>query len=381
MVSLALRRLTFYHVLLIVVILIGSVTAMAGDENLRQIPISQTGPIELKYGKMSFTLGSSGKFLSRRDGFGYIFYNRNAAPSIWTNRERPNYDSFGGGAEITVGYTIDDKNSIEFSFQGASTGSDSSRAIMSDTNGSDPFVPVIDGQSFGPNQQMLMLSGAPDGTPSISTKLEYDTWYVDTFLGLNRVMLKKTNTELHGIVGLAYAHFEQDFKHTITGTSLTNGLINSSDLDENLRDNLFGLKGGLRLNRRVTKRFQIEGTVFGGAYYRKSKLDADQRLIFAYIPFTGGTLTNVSASVNDRDSHFAPRAEGNLKVKYKINDRWDLAFSSGVSGWWGMSKVNNPEPASGELLATDNPIDKITHIGNDDRLIEYNVGLAITFRH
>lgn len=336
---------------------------------------------ELKYGKMSFTLESSGKFLSRRDNFGYVYNAQNASPSSYTGRERPNYDSLGGGGKIVVDYNINDKDSIEFSFQGASAGSDSTRRIVADLNGSLPVVPVIDGRSFGTNQHFLSFVGNPDGTPNIRVKFEYETWYVDTFLGLNRTMYKKDNTELHGIVGLSYAHFEQDFKHKMTGEiPFIFPVFNHSILGENIRDNLFGLKGGIRLSSNITRKFQVEGAVFGGAYYRKSKLEADQELIHAGIPFTLVT-TNVFASVNDRDSHFVPRAEGNLKVKYKINERWNLAFSSGVGSWWHMSNVNNPEPASGNLSNTGTPIDRPVHIGGNDRLIEYHAGLAITFRH
>ena len=336
---------------------------------------------ELKYGKMSFTLESSGKFLSRRDNFGYVYFAQNALPSPYTGRERPNYDSLGGGGKIVVDYSINDKDSIEFSFQGASAGSDSTRWIVSDTNGSFPVVPVIDGRSFGTNQHLLFFKGNPTGTPNIRVKFEYETWYVDTFLGLNRTMYKKDNTKLHGIVGLSYAHFEQDFKHKMTGQiPFFFPVFNHSILLENIRDNLFGLKGGLRLNRNISRRFQVEGSVFGGAYYRKSKLEADQALIAAGIPFAL-PITDVFASVNDRDSHFVPKAESNLKVKYKINDRWNLSFSSGVDAWWNMSNVNNPEPASGNMVNTGSPIDRPVHIGNDDRLIEYHAGLAIAFRH
>ncbi|MDP6584896.1 MAG: hypothetical protein QF535_09585, partial [Anaerolineales bacterium] len=135
-----------------------------------------------------------------------------------------------------------------------------------------------------------------------------------------------------------------------------------------------------RLSSNVNRRFQVEGSVFGGAYYRKSKLEADQALLSANIPFTG-TTTTVFASVNDRNSRFVPRVESNLKVKYKINGRWNLSLFSGVDVWWNMSNVNNPEPASGRLVNTGTPIDRPVHIGNDDRLIEYHAGLAIAFRH
>jgi len=52
MTTLALRRLAFYHILLIVVILIGSTKVRASDETLQQLPILQTDTLELKYGKM-----------------------------------------------------------------------------------------------------------------------------------------------------------------------------------------------------------------------------------------------------------------------------------------------------------------------------------------
>jgi hypothetical protein len=386
MVSLALRRLTFYHVLLIVVMLISSITVKAGDETLQQIPISQTDPIELKYGKMSFTLESSAKFLSRRDDFGYLIAaDASTAASPIIGRPRTNYDSLGGGGKLTVNRLLDDRSSLEFSFQGASVSSERTSRIRSITGGILHGVPVIDGQSFrgnpfSPSHQVLLITGTPGNTRSLRTILEYESWYVDTFLGLNHALLKKANTELHGIVGLAYAHFEQDFEHKITGTEEINDSPTSSDLNEDLRDDLFGLKGGLRLNHKITKRFQIESSVFGGAYYRKSKLDADQTLINVAIPSVIGGVIDAYASVNDYDSHFVPRAEGNLKIKYKINDRWDLALFSGVGAWWRMSKVNNPENRTGNFASTVT-IDRPVHIGDNGRLMEYHVGLAISFRH
>ncbi len=239
------------------------------------------------------------------------------------------------------------------------------------------IVPVIDGQSFESNDQLLVLP-----SNQFRTKLDYESWYVDTFLGLNRTVLKKTNTELHAIVGLSYAHFEQDFEHEITGTNTFTLSPARNDLDEDLRDDLFGLKGGVRMCRRVTRKFQIEGSVFGGGYYRKSKLDADQTLIDVFA-VSGGVIRDINASVNDRDSHFVPMSEGTLKVKYKISDQWDLAFSSSVSAWWRMSNMNNPKPMSGgiNLISGGNRIDRVVHIGDDDRLIDYHLGLAITFRH
>ncbi len=332
---------------------------------------------ELKLGKMSIILESSARFLSRNNNFSYAHMSQNLAPFAYTDREQLNYDSLGFGKKILIDYNINDYDSIEFSFQGATASSDSTRRLTNDTNGSIPSVPVIDGQSFGTNQHDLVISGTPSGIPNVSVNLEYDTWYVDTFLGLNRTITKNDNVELHGIAGLALAHFEQNFKHTMAGADLL-GSLSSSDLDEELTDNLFGLKGGLRLCRRVTRNFYVEGSVFGGAYYRRSKLDADQTLINVGVPFGG--RTDAFASVDDRDGDFVPRTEGSLKAKYKINDRWDLSFSSGVDAWWNMSNVNNPKLPS-HSRTTGTPIDQITHIGDNDRLIEYHAGLAITFRN
>ncbi len=48
-----------------------------------------------------------------------------------------------------------------------------------------------------------------------------------------------------------------------------------------------------------------------------------------------------------------------------------------------MSNINNPKPMSGgiNLISGGNRIDRVVHIGDDDRLIDYHLGLAITFRH
>ncbi len=312
MVSLARRRSALYPVLLIIVIFIGTVAVMAGDQTLQQVPnLQPTDTIELKYGKMSFTLEGGANFLSRRDDFGYVF-GFLGTPGFPIEGPRTNYDSLGGGGEITVGYHINDKHSIEFSFQGASASSERSSSLVSTfptlftTVGKIYIVPVIDGQSFESNDQLLVLP-----SNQFRTKLDYESWYVDTFLGLNRTVLKKTNTELHAIVGLSYAHFEQDFEHEITGTNTSTFSPARNDLDEDLRDDLFGLKGGVRMCRRVTRKFQIEGSVFGGGYYRKSKLDADQTLIDVFA-VSGGVIRDINASVNNRDSHFVPMSEGAL---------------------------------------------------------------------
>lgn len=379
MVSFALRRSAFYPILLIIIILTGTVTAVARDQILQQIPILQPADTtETKYGKLSFTLESGGNFLSRRDSFGYVYsFSSIVGNDVLFEGQRINYDSLGGSGKFTIGYPINDRLTLEFSFQGASAGSErSSRLESLGGGGHFQVVPVIDGQSFESNDQFLLINS------KFRTKLEYESWYVDTFLGLDRTVFKKTNTELHGIVGLSYAHFEQDFEHQVAGINTFISLPVRSDLDEDLRDNLFGLKGGFRMSRRVTKRFQIEGSVFGGAYCRKSKLDADQTLINV-AAVSGGLVRDINASVNDRDSHFVPMSEGTLKVKYKINDRWGLTFSSGASAWWCMSKVNNPEPRSGtvNLSSGGNQIDEPVHIGSSDRLIDYHAGFAITFRH
>ncbi|MCP4269349.1 MAG: hypothetical protein GY777_27895 [Candidatus Brocadiaceae bacterium] len=376
MVSLVRVGCALSFILIIIVIFVCTATAMAGDQTLQQTPSLQTDTIELKYGKMSFTLESGANFLSRRDSFGYVFSFASTGGTPVTGGQRINYDSLGGSGKFTIGYPIKDNLSLEFSFQGTSAGSERSGRLVS-VNGGGHFdgVPVIDGQRFDSNDQLLLLYG------NYRTKLEYESWNIDTFIGLDRTALKKSNTELHTIVGMSYVHFEQDFEHEAIGTNTLASLPVSSDLDEDLRDNLFGLKGGLRLNSRVTRKIQIEGSVFGGAYYRKSKLDADQELINVSA-VSGGTIRDINASVNDRDNHFVPMTEGTLKVKYKINDRWNLAFSSGVNAWWNMSRVNNPRPRSGNIdLTGNNFIDEPTHIDNDDRLMDYHIGLAIMFRH
>ncbi len=356
---------------------------MAGDQALRQLPVLQSADTaELKYGKMSFTLESGANFFSRRDDFSYVFsYLGNTSLPV-VEGPRTNYDSLGGGGEIAVDYSINEKYSIEFSFQGASASSERSSSLVSTfpTFGKIYIMPVIDGQNFELNDQLLNL---PDSY--FRTKLDYESWYVDTFLGLNRAVIKKANTELYGIVGMAYAHFEQDFEHKVIGTNAVSPPllgISSSDLDEELWDNLYGLRGGFRLKRKITKRFYIEGSIFGGAYYRKSKLDADQKLINVFAA-SGGINRNIKASENDRDDHFVPMSEGTFKVRYKINDQWDLAFSSSASAWWCMSNVNNPKPMFGgiNLSSGGNRIDQVVHIGDNDRLMDYHLGLAITFRH
>ncbi len=111
MVSLARRRSALYPVLLIIVIFIGTVAVMAGDQTLQQVPnLQPTDTIELKYGKMSFTLEGGANFLSRRDDFGYVF-GFLGTPGFPIEGPRTNYDSLGGG-EITVGYHINDKHQL-----------------------------------------------------------------------------------------------------------------------------------------------------------------------------------------------------------------------------------------------------------------------------
>jgi len=329
-------------------------------------------------GNMSIMLESSGRFLSRDNNyFSYAHMSQSPSPYTFTDRERLNYDSHGFGQKILFNSNINDKDSIEFSFQGATASSEKTRRLKFDANTTVPSVPVIDGQSFGPSQQHLIIQGLGASGRYVNVKLEYDTWYVDTFLGLNRTMIKKDNTELHGIVGLAFAHFKQDFEHTMYGADV-NGALSRSELDEELTDNLFGLKGGLRLCRRVTRNINVEGSVFGGAYHRRSKLDADQTLTNVWIPYT--SAISASASVNDRDNDFVPRTEVSLKATFSQTDRWDLSFTSGVDAWWSMSNVNNPKlPSRAGTTAT--LIDQITHIGDNDRLMEYHVGLAITFKY
>ncbi|MCR4289377.1 MAG: hypothetical protein NUV86_03845 [Candidatus Scalindua sp.] len=182
---------------------------------------------------MSFTLESSAKFLSRRDDFGYVISNDSSNASFLHNgRPRTNYDSLGGGGKFTVSHLINDRSSLEFSFQGASVSSERTSRLMSISGGILHQVPVIDGQSFGTGHQMLLITGIPGNTRSLRTILEYESWYIDTFLGLNHVLLKKANTALHGTVGLAYAHFEQDFEHKITGTEEVNELPTSPKISE-----------------------------------------------------------------------------------------------------------------------------------------------------
>ena len=76
-------------------------------------------------GNMSIMLESSGRFLSRDNNyFSYAHMSQSPSPYTFTDRERLNYDSHGFGQKILFNSNINDKDSIEFSFQGATASSE-----------------------------------------------------------------------------------------------------------------------------------------------------------------------------------------------------------------------------------------------------------------
>lgn len=347
-------------------------------------PASAQGTaFRLEKDRWYFGVGGGGRFQTR-DSFKYIIPTHEEFPwvqSTISNRTPYSIDSFGGGGSLLVGRQMDEDTAIEFSLGGTAVSYSKKRTLTTNVSGTvqDSYVvPVIDGQTFV-NQQVLLFNGRPNNTPNLATKLEYDSWYLDTFLGLNRSMLKKTDTELHGVIGPAYAHFYQDFEHTITGTSFSNGLPVSSDLDEDITDDLFGLKAGFRLSHNITKKFKIAGSLFGGGYYRTSDLDAKQTLTNVRVPWAG-TNINVSASKDDDDDQFVPRGEADLKIGYMPAEGWEIALSSGIDVWGNMSNVDNPEIA-GSYASTGTSINKPVHIDDDDTFIEYRMGLWVSFSH
>jgi hypothetical protein len=287
-------------------------------------------------------------------------------------------DSFGGGGEFTLGWRMDEKSAVEWHFQGTKAGNVKRKPLSSFAAIFVPQVyniPVIDGQSLGFRQQALSWQGGSN----FRSKLEYDTWYIDTFAALSLLSLKTNDTKVNLVGGPAYAHFDQDFNFGMTAINAQNSLPGSTDLEENISDNLVGLKVGFRLSHKITKKFLVTSSIFGGGYYRWSKLDADQTLTNMNIPFADAS-TSLTASVDDRDNKLVPRFEGNLDISYMLSGQWGLGLSGGVGVWANMSKVENPEVV-GVSTAAGTFINKPVHLGDDDTLIDYRAGLAITFRH
>ena len=362
--------------------LFGQASNPAG-QTFQHNPVPQTATLESKKHKLYFKLNADGKFLTR-DGFKYLIPTRNFEP--FTDFGRPNYtiDSFGAGGKLTLGWRIDDKSAVEWYFQGTKVSNDKRRTLDTNVDDRDGIVydvPVIDARnffnSFGITQTLLIT-----GSPNVSTKLEYDSWYVDTFVGYNRSLLNATETQLNVVGGPAYAHFNQEFDHRLSSFQSIFEVPASGRLKEDLDDDLAGIKVGVSLSHGITKKFQITGSIFGGGYYRWSKLEADQTLINAIIPFTviDSVIPEVSASKEDHDYQLVPRFEGELEISYRLSDQWKLGLSGGIDIWGNMSNVQNPKIA-GLSTAASTLLNGPVHIDDDDTLIEYRAGIDISFRH
>ncbi len=353
------------------------------DQTFQHNPVPQTATLESKKHKLYLKLSGDGKFLTR-DGFKYLIPTRNFEP--FTDFRRPNYtiDSFGAGGKLTLGWQIDDKSSVEWYFQGTKVSNNKRRTLDTDVDDTDGIVydiPIIDARNFfnlfGVTQTLLIA-----GSPNVHTKLEYNSWYVDTFVGYNRSLLNTSETQLDVVGGPAYAHFNQEFDYSLNSFQPIFEVPASGRLKEDLDDDLVGIKVGVSLSHGITRKFQITGSIFGGGYYRWSKLEADQTLINAVLPFTliDSVIPEVSAYKDDHDYQLVPRFEGELEISYKLSDQWKLGLSGGVDIWGNMSNVQNPKIA-GPSTAASTVLNGPVHIDDDDTLIEYRAGVDISFRH
>jgi hypothetical protein len=362
--------------------LFGQASNPAG-QTFQYNPVPQTAALESKKHKLYLKLDGDGKFLTR-DGFKYLIPTRNFEP--FTIFRRPNYtiDSFGAGGKFTLGWQIDDKSAVEWYFQGTTVENDKRRTLDADVDDTDGIVydvPVIDARNFfnlfGITQTLLIA-----GSPNVHTKLEYDSWYVDTFVGYNRSLLNTSETQLNVVGGPAYAHFNQEFVHSLSSFQPIFEVPASGRLKEDIDDDLVGIKVGVSLSHNITRKFQITGSIFGGGYYRWSKLEADQTLTNAVLPFTliGSVIPEVSASKDDHDYQLVPRFESNLEISYRLSDQWKLGLSGGVDIWGNMSNVQNPKIA-GPSTAASTVLNGPVRIDDDDTLIEYRAGVYISFRH
>ncbi len=346
-------------------------------------PVPQTATLESKRHKLYLKLNADGKFLTR-DGFKYLIPVKNFEP--FTHFGRPNYtiDSFGAGGKLTLGWRIDDESAVEWYFQGTKVENEKRRTLDADVDDLDGIVydiPLIDARNFSSlfgSSQALVIGGSPN----VNTKLEYDSWYIDTFVGYNRSLLRTSDTRFGIVGGPAYAHFNQDFDHTVSSLQPILNVQAKGRLKEDIDDDLLGIKVGVNLSHRITNNFQITGSVFGGGYYRWSKLEAHQTLTNMLIPFNliGSLVPNVTASKDDHDYQLVPRFESDLEIDYRLSDQWKLGLSGGIDIWGNMSNVQNPKLATfktPEATVINGPV----RIDGNDTLIEYRVGLAITFRH
>jgi len=165
------------------------------------------------------------------------------------------------------------------------------------------------------------------------------------------------------IMGPAFATINQDFQHNVSGFFGGNlDQLRQSFTSEQIDENFYGLRLGLRGETRLGSRLSFNSTFNAFLYYSQAELNALQRL-----NTSNGPIGQLDINVTDKQNGFVPRLDLELGLKYQLNQAMALTLLYRFGAWFDVAAVENPSLQNVEIGGDDRWVGNApAHLVKDD---------------
>jgi len=311
---------------------------------------AQGGDVKPFYKNFYLELGAGGVYQHRKPIELIQPQDETAAlpvPGKPFTHEIDDWAPFGKG---TLGYLFNKKLSFELNFVALYAREKTHSAIPGGANlasGAIPgpsntsIMPFLDGVSRS-GQQGAELGGQ-GSNPNATTALgfNYKNNEYDLQLDINYSLTERGPLALQGLFGVGYTYFYQRASFNTKGIDYDNGRDSLSSTSEKIKDDLVGLRGGVKGKYNLFSGFYLNGSIVGSLYYRMSKFNGSQDFANVSLPFTG-IPSSFSIKVRDVDKGFAPRLSCKIGIGKNFNSKLGVELFYNFESWWNMSMVDNP---------------------------------------
>ena len=342
--------------------------------------ISEASDAQPFYNKLSIGLEGGGVYQFRKAYKLIQHQDEVNAPATIGGPLDHDVSGWGGFGKLIFGYPVNEKSTIQLSISGLDIGTKKSSQISGGTGpGGNPtnttLLPFLDGSTFS-NQQAVEIGGdKTNANAQANLGFDYLTTEADVQLDLVRAMGQRKNWDTKGVLGLAYAYFDQDASFATDGVDFDNSSPTHTQTKETLQDNLIGLKGGIKGIRDFNKALLLDCSLNVIFYYRMTNFKAEQNFVNASLPFTGSPA-NRNIGVGDSENNFVPRLQFRLGLIEKSTKRYGFEIFYAFDSWWNMTTVNNPTV---RYTGTADVIDHPARISHGDCVCQHYVGLKLTW--
>lgn len=341
--------------------------------------------VEGQPANQKLTIGlEGGGVYQRRDSYHLIQTQDEifAAAAVGTPFEH-DANAWGGFGTLIFGYVLDEKSGLRLSIGGAEVGTTdlsqvpggSVAAAGNPTNTS--LMPFLDASTHS-GQQAVEIGGDQSNANALADlKFTYKSTDVDVQLDFIREMKEVKGWGLDAVLGVAYAYFDQEASFSTTGVDYDNSNPTYTYTSETLRDNLVGLKAGLKGGHGLTKDLRLNCSMSAGFYYRMTNFKGQQSFDNASLPFSG-VPTDYSIGVSDSDNNFVPRLQLKVALAQTAKTRYCLEVFYAFDGWWNMTSVDNPTVRY-QAAGSDDLVDHAARIAGDDAVFQHYIGLKLSW--